>query len=92
MAGATVTGDGLIGHQNHVILLANLSHPTEIAGVSGEATTGVLNRFDVEGCDRVWTFEQDRLFEAICCPKPKLLLVFEVGVCSIEVCVWHSEG
>ena len=65
-------GNGLVRHEDHVVLIANLTNPLEVARVSSETTTGVLDWLNVEGRNGVWPLHQDCFFDAISCPKAEL--------------------
>ena len=92
MTGAPKTCDGLIGNQDHVVLLANLPDPAEIARVRCEAATGVLDWLDKEGSDGVRTFEENCLLNSVRRPQAELLGILETWVCTVEVGVWNSES
>ena len=92
VSGASETCDGFVGDQDHVVLLANLPDPAEIARVCCEAASGVLDRLDKEGGHGVGTFEENCLLDSVRRPQAKLFSIFETGVCPVEVGVWNSES
>ena len=89
---AAKAGNGLVCHKDHVVLIANLSNPLEVARVSGETATGILDWFHVEGGNGVWPLHQDCFLDAVSCPKAKLLFGFEQVLGAVPVGVWNANG
>ncbi len=54
------------------MLVANFSHPLEIAGRGRETTSRVLDRLQEDSGNRVGTFEFDHFLNSICRPQAKL--------------------
>ena len=81
--------DDLVGHQQHVVLVADLAHPLEVAGRRREAAAGVLHRLEEHGRDRLGTLELDRLADPVGCPPAERLEVVTVLGRAVEVRVGH---
>ena len=72
--------DDLVGDQQHVVLVADLAHPLEVAGRRREAAAGVLHRLEEDGGDRVRALEQDGPLDLVGGPAAERLEV--VARCS----------
>jgi hypothetical protein len=88
--------DDLVGDQQHVVLVADLAHPLEVAGRGREAAAGVLHGLEEDGRDGLGPLELDRLGDAVGRPLAEGVLVVgaEVGGLggAVEVRVRHPEG
>ena len=67
-ADPTKGADGLVRHQEYVVLVADFADPLEVARGRREAAASILHRLEEYRCHRVGAFEEDRLFDAIGCP------------------------
>ena len=73
--------DHLVGNQQHVVLVADLANPLEIAGRRRDGAAGVLHRFQEHRGDGVRALELDRLGDAVGGPLPEGLEVgFQTGL------------
>src|SRR5215471_6291996 len=59
------TCDHLIGDEQNLILVTNLTNPRKVVVLWNHKTTCALNRFCDKGGYRVWTFPQNRLFQFV---------------------------
>ena len=96
MAEPAEGADDLVGDQQHVVLVADLADPLEVAGRGREAAAGVLHRLEEDRGDGVGALELDRLGDAVGRPLAELVLVvlgpgLELLGRAVEVRVRHPE-
>ena len=85
--------DDLVGDEQHVVLVADLADPLEVAGRRREAAAGVLHRLEEHRGDGVGTLELDRLGDPVGGPEAEGLgVVAQVLRGAVEVGVGHLEG
>ena len=75
VAEAAERADDLVGDQQHVVLVADLADPLEVAGRGREAAAGVLHRLEEDRGDGVGTLELDGLGDPVGRPAAEGLLV-----------------
>ena len=84
--------DHLVGDQQHVVPVADLPDPLEVAGRRREAAAGVLHRLQVDGGHGVRPLGLDRLVDPVGRPPAELLRrVAGVRRAPVEVRVRHPE-
>ena len=66
--------DHLVGDQQHVVPVADLAHPLEVAGRRREAAAGVLHRLEEHRGHGLGTLELDRLGDPVGGPPAEGLL------------------
>ena len=97
VAEAAERADDLVGDQQHVVLVADLADPLEVAGRRREAATGVLHRLEEHRGDGVGTLELDGLGDPVRRPsdrRPPRRAPPRPAPCSarpVEVGVRHPE-
>ena len=96
MAQPTEGADDLVGDQQHVVLVADLAHPLEVAGRGREAATRVLHRLEEDGRDGVGALDLDGLGDPVGGPAAERLEVAVGAVLegvgrAVEVRVRHPE-
>ena len=84
--------DHLVGDEQHVVLVADLADPLEVAGRRREAAAGVLHRLEEDGGDGVGALELDGLLDAVGGPAAERLEVVAVLGRAVEVGVRHLVG
>ena len=85
--------DHLVGDEQHVVLVADLPHPLEVAGRRREAAAGVLDRLEEDRGHGVRPLELDRLGDPVRRPQPEGLgVVAQVLRRPVVVGVGHLEG
>ncbi len=74
--------DHLVGDHQHVVLVADLAHPLEVAVGRDETAAGVLDRLEDHGGDRLRSLEDDPLLDRVRRPGRLALLgpAVDVGV------------
>ena len=72
VADAAEGADDLVADEQHVVLVADLAHPLEVAGRGREASAGVLHRLEEDRGDRLGALEQDHLLDAVRGPDAEL--------------------
>ena len=89
-ADAAEGADDLVGDEQHVVLVADLADPLEVAGGRREAAAGVLHRLEEDGGDGVGALELDGLGDAVGGPAAEgLLVVAQVLGRAVDVGVRH---
>src|SRR4030095_6805207 len=83
--------DDLVGDEQHVVLVADLPHPLEVARRRWEAATRVLHGLEEDGRDGVWALELDGLGDTVRRPPAECLDVVPVLRRAVEVGVWYPE-
>jgi hypothetical protein len=63
--------DHLVGHEQHVVAVADLAHALEVARRGREAPARVLHRFEEHGYDRVGAFALDGDLDLVSGPAPE---------------------
>ena len=74
--------DHLVGDQQHVVLVADLADPLEVAGRRREAAAGVLHRLEEDRRDGVGALELDRLRDPVGGPAAERLASVVGAPCS----------
>ena len=69
VADAAEGADHLVRDQQHVVLVADLAHPLEVAGRRREAAARVLHRLEEDGRDGLGALEQDHLLDPVRGPQ-----------------------
>ena len=86
--------DDLVADQQHVVLVADLAHPLEVAGRWREAAAGVLHRLEEHRSDGVGALVLDGHLDLVRGPAPEGLEVLRRGERlggPVEVGVRHPE-
>ncbi len=84
--------DHLVGDEQHVVPVADLAQPLEVAGRRREAAAGVLHRLDEHRGHGVRALEQDRLLHPVGGPAPERLEVAAEALGgAVGVGVGHLE-
>ena len=91
-SGTSEAVDGLVGNNQNVVLVADLTNAIEVNLRRCETSTRVLNRLEDKRRNGVWIFEQNHLFYAVCGPKSEFLFGGKVVLSAVPVSVWHSKG
>ena len=97
VAEPAVRADHLVADQQHVVLVADLADPLEVAGRRREAAAGVLHRLEEDRGDRVGALLLDRDGDLVGGPAAEGLGVVAVEQAAVlrgavEVRVRHPEG
>ena len=88
-AEAAEGADDLVGDEQHVVLVADLAHPLEVAGRRREAAAGVLHRLQEDRGDRLRALEEDLLLDLVGGPAAEGLRVVAVDRGAVDVGVRH---
>ena len=83
--------DDLVADQQHVVLVADLADPLEVAGRRREAAAGVLHRLQEDRGDRLGALVLDRDGDLVGGPEAELLLVVLEVRRAVVVGVRHPE-
>ena len=62
---APETGDDLVGDEQHLVLVADFPHPTEVVVLRDDHAARALHGLSDEHRDRVGAFAQNRLLELV---------------------------
>ena len=90
-ADPAVRADHLVGHQQHVVLVADLADALEIPWRRREAAARVLHGFEEDRGDGVGTLELDRLGDAVGAVPTERLCRVEARRRPVEVGVGRAE-
>ncbi len=92
VADAAHGADGLVGDEQHVVLVADLAHPLEVAGRRREAAAGVLHGLEEHRRHALGALELDGLGDAVGSPPAERRDVVGVSLGPVEVGVRHLVG
>ena len=81
--------DDLVGDQQHVVPVADLADPLEVAGRRREAAAGVLHRLQEDRGHRLRALEEDLLLDLVGGPAAERLGVVAVHRRPVDVGVRH---